>query len=155
MRKIIFLLCCFFFSLSAFAEGETITCEEPTGARVDYFKQNKANLENERFMPGRDRVTGLKPQLKINNETHEVSFIIGNTAELKTQPIKGNMRVLAFNESQVSFTGVVNGAPILGTFYPELDILIYSQQSTWPGGDFVGARAMLFYSKCIKAQAKS
>lgn len=50
--------------------------------------------------------------------------------------------------NQLSFSGLLNGAPILGTYYPELNVLIYSQQAAWPGPDSKGARAVIFYATC-------
>lgn len=133
---------------NSFAADKYIICEEPIGSRVDYFVSNTADLKNETFLMGRDRVTGLKPRIRLNDQDQNVFFVIGDAEELKSKEKSAEMRVFAYNEDQITFAGLVNGAPILATYYPGMKILIYSQQSTWPGPEFEGARAMLFYSKC-------
>ncbi len=136
------------FPLISFAEKKTVICESPQGTRVDYFTINNINLQNDTFIMGRDRVSGMKPKIVLDDNNKNVLFIIGDAIETKSQEKQGNMQVLAYNEDQISFTGMINGAPILATYYPKVSILIYSQQSIWPGPDYQGARAVIFYSKC-------
>ena len=129
------------------AAVKPIICSPPQGMRVDYFLNNKANLTNQTFIMGRDQVSGMSPQIILNGDK-TVSFVIGDASEIKSQPKAGNMQVLSYSEDQISFAGMVNNAPILATYYPKFGVLIYSQQSIWPGPDFQGARAVLFYSQC-------
>lgn len=138
-------------SISSFAADKTILCDEPQGTRIDYFSTNSINLKNETFIMGRDRISGLRPKLVLLSNNKDVSFTIGDAAEVKGQVKTGSMKVLAYDEDQISFTGVINGAPILATYYPKMQVLIYSQQSIWPGPNYQGARAVIFYAKC-KAQ---
>lgn len=138
---------CAFFPLITLAVDKTITCQPPLGTRVDYFSHNTLNLKSHEFLMGRDQVAGMQPQI-ILGDNRTVSFIIGDATELKSQPKAGNMQVLLYNEEQISFAGIINNAPILATYYPKLSILIYSQQSIWPGPNYQGARAVMFYSKC-------
>jgi hypothetical protein len=58
------------------------------------------------------------------------------------------MKIIDQNAEQISFTGTFSDAPILASYYPQMKILIYTQQSVWPGPDFQGARALMFYAKC-------
>lgn len=132
----------------AFSADKTILCGAPEGSRIDYFTFNSLNLQNETFLMGRDRVSGMRPRIILSANNRDVFFTIGDAAEVKGQPKTGKMQVLAYNDEQISFTGVVNGAPILATYYPKMNILIYSQQSIWPGPNYQGARAVIFYSKC-------
>lgn len=140
------------FPLFSFAAQTTIICDEPMGSRVDYFAFNSMNLENEKFIMGKDKVSGMKPIITLNSNNHDVGFVISDAADAKSvQPKKGEMKVLAYNDDQISFVGLVNGAPILATYYPKIQILIYSQQSIWPGPNYQGARAVIFYAKCSKS----
>lgn len=134
--------------LLVFSADKTFICGAPEGSRIDYFLINSINLQNQTFLMGKDRVSGMRPRIILSDNNRDVFFIIGDAAEIKSQPKTGKMQVLAYNDEQISFTGIVNGAPILATFYPKMNILIYSQQSTWPGPNYQGARAVIFYSKC-------
>lgn len=138
---------------SGIAANKTIVCDSPQGTRIDYFSVNNINLKNETFLMGRDRVSGMQPTIILDDNNKDVSFVIGDAAELKSASTKtGNMTVLAYNDDQISFTGLVNNAPILATYYPKINVLIYSQQSIWPGPNYEGARAVLFYAKCKTSQ---
>lgn len=137
-----------FFPLLCAAADVTVLCDPPQGTRIDYFSVNGANLQNESFLMARDKISGMRPKMVLHEASHEVDFIISDAAHVELAPMTGKMNVLAYNDEQVSFTGIVKGAPVLATYYPKLSILIYSQQSTWPGPDFQGARAAIFYAKC-------
>lgn len=149
-KKIYLSLILILFSHSALSLDKVILCDPPQGTRVDYFAFNNINLQNQTFLMSRDQVSGMRPKLIIGKNS--VTFIIGDASEVKTTSKGGNMQVLLYNGDQISFSGMVNGAPILGTFYPKMNILIYSQQSIWPGPSYKGARAVIFYSKCINSK---
>lgn len=147
VSKIIQLFCAV-LPLSCFSAEKTIICESPQGTRVDYFTANRVNLKNETFIMGRDGIRGMQPRIVFAENGVDVSFTLGDTETWKTTPKEANMKVVNSTEEQVSFAGLYNGAPILASYYPRLSILIYSQQSVWPGPDFAGARAAIFYSHC-------
>jgi hypothetical protein len=140
------------FPLVSFSADVTILCDVPQGTRIDYFSVNSANLQNETFLMGRDKISGMRPKIVLHERSHEVDFIISDAAHVESAPMTGSMKVLAYNEEQISFTGIVKSAPVLATYYPRQRILIYSQQSTWPGPNFQGARAAIFYAKCTVTQ---
>jgi hypothetical protein len=150
MMKSSILLCLslLLLPLSGFSADKTFLCEAPQGTRIDYFSHNNINLQNETFLMGRDRVSGMRPMIILSDNNKEVSFVIGDASQMNSTPKTGKMNVLVYDENQISFTGIVNGAPILATYYQKMGILIYSQQSIWPGPDYVGARAVIFYAKC-------
>lgn len=154
MNKIVSVLpaCLFLLTSLAYCAQKTIICEPPQGTRVDYFSFNNINLQNNTFLMGRDRVSGMRPEIVLHENTKEVFFTIGDAAEMKTQPTAANMNVMVYDADQISFAGLFKGAPILATYYPKTDILIYSQQSIWPGPNYQGARAVIFYSRCAKPQ---
>ena len=119
VKKIIFLyinILLALFPLVCFSENQSVTqapsnpsnnikpivCDPPQGMRVDYFVNNKANLQNEQFIMGRDQVSGMKPQIILNNNK-TVSFIIGDATEISSLPKSGNMQVLLYNDDQISF----------------------------------------------------
>ncbi len=154
-KMILFYMILGAFPLVSFSESKTITCETPQGTRVDYFTENNVNLKNQTFLMGRDQVSGMNPQIILNPENKTVSFIIGDAAEIKSQPKSGNMQVLLYSDDQISFAGLINNAPILASYYPKMNILIYSQQSIWPVVEIQGARAVIFYSRCAAAIAKT
>lgn len=140
--KFFFLLSPFWFTLITYAK--TITCAPPEGTRIDYFAYNSLNLENQKFFMGRDRVSTLQPKIILdNNNKNFVTFVLGTDPSLTN-----TMKVLQSDSEQISFAGLINGAPMLASYYLKLQILIYSQQSIWPGPNFQGARASIFYSKC-------
>lgn len=151
MKKIIHyaVSCLALLPLLSFSASQMIVCEPPQGTRVDYFLLNNMNLQNETFLMGKDRVSQMRPMIGLIDNKN-VSFIIGDTSQVKSPPKSGNMQVLQYNENQISFAGLISGAPILATYYPKLGILIYSQQSIWSGPSYQGARAVIFYSKCGK-----
>ena len=131
-------------TLDLYAADRTIVCNPPQGTRVDYFSMNKINLQNENFIMARDQVIGMQPKITIQDDKN-VSFSIDDVSAGQ----KGSaMQVLLMNPEQITFAGLINEAPILATYYPKLSILIYSQQSIWPGPDYQGARAVIFYAKC-------
>ena len=134
--------------LAAYPAAKTFVCHSPEGMRVDYFSSNNLNLENNKFILGKDHVSGMYPQIILQDDNQNVSFLIGDSTEIKSSPKQVNMKVLAYNSDQISFTGIVNDAPILATFYPKANVLIYSQQSTWANDNLQGARAILFYAIC-------
>ena len=148
MKKTYLIVFFVLFPLASFAEKKTVICDPPQGTRVDYFSFNNINLQNNTFLMGKDRVSGMRPQIHLYDDNKQVSFVIGD-AEASSQSKSGNMQVLLYNEDQISFAGVINHAPILATYYPKMAVLIYSQQSIWPGPDYQGARAVIFYSKCV------
>lgn len=153
MKKILIIIMIFLLHLPlASFSDETISCDPPQGTRVDYFSRNSINLQNDTFLMSRDKISGMNPRIVLMSNHQDVLFTIGDTSEMKSQPKHGNMKVLLYNENQISFTGMVNGAPILASYYPQLHILIYSQQSIWPGPNYQGLRAVMFYAKCTSSQ---
>lgn len=152
----VMLSLCLLATSALHAGSKTITCEEPQGARVDYFLKNPAKVKNETFMFGRDKIDGLKLIIVLDDNNKDVHFSFHNTAATTAVTTEennqdGKMSVIFANDDQVTFVGTVSGAPIMATYYPGFKILVYSQQSSWPGGNFLGARAMMFYSKCGEA----
>lgn len=133
---------------TSFAADKTINCDEPQGSRIDYFSENHANLKNEQFYMAKDRMSGLRPKIIIKND-NQVSFVIGDSVQKASQSKTGEMKVLVNNDKQLSFAGVVSDAPVLGTYYREQRVLVYSQQSVWDDENFEGVRAMMFYSRCV------
>jgi len=148
IKKLILTHLLFLLPAISFAAEMKILCDEPVGTRIDYFTQNTATLKNNEFLVGRDQVTGMQPQIIFNANNQDVSFVIGDATMLAAQQKTGNMKVILSTQEQISFTGMVNNAPVLATYYPAMKVLMYSQQSVWPGDSFTGARSILFYSKC-------
>lgn len=142
------LISYFIFPFYSYSADKTFICEAPQGTRIDYFSHNDINLQNETFLMGRDRVSGMRPQIVLNDNNKDVFFVIGDASQMKSQPKSGKMTVLVYDEKQISFTGIVSAAPILATYYQKMGVLIYSQQSFWPGPNYEGARAVIFYAKC-------
>lgn len=136
------------FPVAVLSAEKTIVCEPPQGSRIDYFTVNRINLKNETFLMGRDSVSGMRPRIVLAENGTDVSFILGDTETLKSAPKTANMKVVESTEDQISFVGKFNGAPIMASYYPKMAVLIYSQQSIWPGPDYLGARAAIFYSRC-------
>lgn len=149
MKKImVFVLMAWMCPLTVFALDQSISCDPPQGMRVDYFVENKINLDNQKFIVGRDQISGMKPRIILHENGKDVSLTLGDTTEAKTEPKPSHMQVIMERPDQISFTGMVSGAPVMATYYPKMNVLIYSQQSVWPGDDYQGARAVIFYSKC-------
>lgn len=143
MKRIILALA-LVVSIPLYAAPKIINCASPQGMRIDYFSQNAVNLKNNHFNMSRDRASGFKISLSIDTQT-----VFFNMQKLKDHTeMKATMPIILNTADQLSFAGVLNGAPILGTYYPEINVLIYSQQATWPGPDFKGARAVIFYAMC-------
>ena len=105
------------------------------------------NLENNKFLLAHDRITDTSINITLHDNKKDVTFYFESKNQ---QPIiePRNMKVLYQDLQQVSFAGMFNRAPFLATYYPLFDVLIYSQQSVWPQGNFSGVRGMLFYAKC-------
>lgn len=135
-------------SFAASASGRTVMCDAPMGPRLDYFTQNTANLQNNQFLVGNDQMSDVHVRVVLNDNNQDVSFAVGSMAQLQAIPEVNNMKVVDTTKDQVSFFGKVNDAPILATYYPAMSIIVYTQQSVWPGDSFSGARAMLFYARC-------
>lgn len=128
---------------------QTILCDAPQGTRIDYFSVNGVNLQNNTFLMGRDKMSGVRPKIIFSDNKKTATFIITDAEHVKSQQAKtGNMQIVLHNDEQISFAGMVSGAPIMATYYPKIAALIYSQQSIWPGPDYQGARAAIFYSRC-------
>jgi len=129
------------------AASQTIVCEAPQGTRVDYFSANRINLQNETFLMSKDRISSIKPTIELG-DNQEVHFSLGNGEQMTAGTKSGSLKVLKYDAKQISFAGLVNGSPIMATYYPATSTLVYSQQSIWPGPDYEGVRAILFFSKC-------
>lgn len=128
-----------------------ITCDAPWGSRVDYFENNKVNQANKTFLMARDKITGIHPKLILDDQEKSVYFELTDTTlfDKKSESVKSaNMNVIAYNDEQITFTGVLNNAPVMGTFYPKMNILIFSQQSIWKNEQLQGANAFLLQSQC-------
>lgn len=147
-QRILLLSLLSILPLSSYAGGRTIFCNEPMGPRLDYFTQNTANLQNNQFLVGRDQMNDVRIRIVLDDNNQDVSFVVGSDADLQKTSPTNNMKIVFATTDQVSFLGKVNEAPILATYYPSMNILIYTQQSVWPGDSFSGARAMLFYARC-------
>lgn len=125
--------------------NQTINCEAPQGTRVDYFSANNINLQNQTFLMSKDRISSAKPTIVLDDH-QQMSFALSE--QIKADTKAGTLRVIKYDDKQISAAGDVNGSPILITYYPITQTLVYSQQSVWPGPDYEGVRAVLFFAKC-------
>lgn len=151
-------ICLFLLTIQAHAQTITqtndithITCDAPWGSRVDFFSQAKEGVEPNTFLMARDKITGIHPVLILNNADKTVTFDLKDSTlyqDDKNVTKTANMKVIAYNENQITFAGVLNNAPIMGTYYPKMNILYFSQQSLWQTQELTGANAFLFQSKC-------
>lgn len=144
--RYLFILGIFLIAANATA-SQTILCEPPQGTRVDYFSVNRANLQNQTFHMSKDRISSVRPMIVLG-ENKEISFALGDSAQMKADTKSGVLSVLIYEAKQISFAGLLNHSPILATYYPGTHTLVYSQQSIWPGPEYEGVRAILFFSKC-------
>lgn len=139
------------------AKTTHITCEPPVGTRIDYFTKNNAGIENNKFQMSRDKVSGVNPHIVFNSALDTVEFSIrGSTLSAdsaSSDATVASMKVIAYSDNQVTFAGIVNNAPMMATYYSKLNILIFSEQNIWSGGDLEGARATVFYSRCTEEAA--
>jgi hypothetical protein len=149
MRNIfVILILVFSYSISANASIINIVCKNLKGSGVYYFTYSGNNkFENNKFLPHSDAFTGATLYINMNtlSKIYTLSFL--NPKSSGDTPSRSALVPLILNSLQYSFVGMLSGAPILVTFYPEQNILIYSLQTTWdPYAK--GAKATLMYSNC-------
>jgi len=133
--------------LTSFAADKKIICETPDGMRLDYFVFNRLDVENNKFLASRDRMSKANIAIIFHDKSKDVTFYIQTDKNSKPSEYK-NMKIIYQNLQQITFDGMFNRAPIMATYYPLYDILVYSQQSVWPGQNYKGARAVFFHAKC-------
>lgn len=145
MKIFAILMGLLFYCLTAYATKTNIVCEEAKGQGVYYFTSNNGKAKNNTFLPHEDS-TSATLVIKINPDNTSMLIFSDAQNENKSFFTTELIPILASPE-QVSLVGILNGAPILITFYPEQGIVIYSIQSNW-GSYANGARATLMYSHC-------
>lgn len=145
-RSLLFTL--LLLSNSCFPESK-IVCTPPEGLRVDYFNEpsNLSKYKNHVFLTDTDSFSGMHPTIIFEDNQKEVTFIIGNTSSAISKNMKGNMAIIYSSKDQISFAGVINEAPILASYYPDMHILVYSQQSDWMPTKR-GMRSGIYFSRC-------
>lgn len=125
-----------------------ISCDPPNGLRVDYYEQeNIFKNPSQIFIPNDDKISGMNPKVIFNNDGKTAIFTVGNSSVMPPETITSHMIIFYTTQEQISFVGIMNGAPVLASYYPPMKILVYSQQTNWT--PFTrGVRSALFYSKC-------
>jgi hypothetical protein len=114
---------------------------------VSTISQLRLKQPHNEFLTDTDKIRDMHPTIIFGDNKKEVTFIIGNTSTAIAKTMKANMTVIYETKEQISFSGVINEAPILVSYYPTMHILVYSQQSDWlPTAE--GMRSAIYFSKC-------
>lgn len=152
--KLVFSIVCGVMLHSvACAKTLTAVCEEPNGRQINYFSDKKlADIQEKRFIDDKTKIAGSRPTLTVDFDKQTAIFVIQDSNVSKETPDAGKMRStnltpLLIDADQMTFSGVVSGAPVMFTLYPKEQIGIYAQHSYWQHiAD--GVRASFFYMKC-------
>lgn len=140
-----------FLTTSAFANSKEmshIICSQITGSHTYYFTQNSAGKENERFFDAPDSITDTTFNILFNKNTNQGLITISKIHPDEFDVTHSTEITKVFSDNQqITFLGILNNAPIMLTFYPASNVLIYNMQSNW-GTIASGIRAQLFHAKC-------
>ena len=142
MKKhfILLMMSALLFPGMSFSADKSISCKSPQGMRVDYYLNNPLQIENEKFHVGRDQLKDATVEVVIKENKQDATLTInGESSEMK---------IMMYNVDQISFVGFFDGVPILATYYPLEDVIYFTQQSVWPGGEYIGTRTQVFFAKC-------
>jgi hypothetical protein len=130
----------------SYASVLTATCNNFEGIRIEYFLNNNIGLQNKQFIVQKDKLSGeLKLIWDIKKEsalfTSQDSVLAGGKVN-QTEVIS-----LLQDEKQITFVGVLYGAPILFTLYPEEKVAFYSWHTSQSiAGN--GIKSIDLYAKC-------
>ena len=77
------------------------------------------------------------------------TIVLPNSDKAGGKPHTMTAHLIARDTNQISFIGILNGAPTLVSIYPNEEIMIYSTHGSWPHAyALAGAMAKTFYAKC-------
>lgn len=125
-----------------------ISCNPPNGLRVDYYEQeNIFKNPSQIFIPNVDKISGMNPTIIFDDLGKTALFSVSSSALTSPKTITSDMVVFYSSKEQISFAGIMNGAPVLASYYPTMKVLVYSQQTDWTPATR-GVRSALYYSKC-------
>lgn len=144
IRKMLMLVILLQIPIASYSKTEII-CESPNGSRVDYWK-NSDKYPNNEFLTDDDKISGIHPTITIS-DNNDITFSTADSGNIN--PISSTMTLLLKDSEQMSFSGVMDGAPVLASYYPKLKILVYSQHSDWTPYN-TGMRSTTYYSRCVE-----
>ncbi len=130
-----------------------IKCNDPNGLRIDYYFANSVGLENNKFLPSADKISGAYPLVYFSK--NKALFILQGTQLLADSgSYTALLDYIIQDENQIAMIGILNKAPYLVSYFPKLDILYISTQKNMfsPG---YNANAEIFFSKCSKPISKA
>jgi len=147
------ILFCLIVCSASHAKTLTALCEEPNGRQIEYFSDKKlTDVAENRFIDKETKVSGGRPTLTVDFDKQTAILVVQDSNILKEASGAGKMRStnltpLLIDVDQMTFSGVVSGAPVMFTLYPKEQIGVYAQHSYWRHiAD--GVRASFFYMKC-------
>lgn len=118
----------------------TVKCEGPEGMRMDYRDND--------FQGNADSISQATPVIVWNGSTRKGKYFFHDA----TGALRSTELTMVFSDRDSStFTGVINRAPMLITFYPNDRIIYVSEHSTVSADNSVWPKATLFHSRCESA----
>jgi len=150
MKKYIYLcLISFLILVTKTVSASTITavCSYPKGQRVDYFTSNNAKEANFEFLENKDSITA---QITFiwDDSKEEAVIVLPDTASAGSQPNTSKLSLLYKANDQVTFAGLLKGAPVMFSLYPKDKVAVYTMHATWGPVIGEGIRATMFHAKC-------
>ena len=129
------------------AKTLTIYCPNLTGESIYYFSKERPNDPKDTFIKVLDSITGTSITLIWDMNKTQAQFLLPATPKAGRAPNSTTLHLMVFEKEQITFAGLMRGAPILFSFYPLQGVAVYTQHSNWyPFTE--GIRVQTFPLKC-------
>ena len=126
----------------------TITCKNIEGFRTSFFTK-ASKVKTNSFIFTEDSISEGELKLILNHEDKTAwlempnTKAMGNSYKTKLVPLHYDSDPL----EQLTFAGVLNGAPIMFTYFPEQNIAFYTMHTVY-SGVLEGAKAVQLHAEC-------
>ncbi len=157
MKKITFaawlLVFIAFLGTTVNAQTMMATCTDIKGPQTYYYPDSPWNREREtnKFDDHQDGISSryLVLRWEEGKNIAAVALVDRESKDISTSAVVHSLhRTQGGNSEQISFSGILNDAPVMISLYPREKILIYSQQSIWSPPVGEGIRAFMFHATC-------
>ena len=117
-----------------------ISCWNIKGKRIDFISENfNSSFELNKFIHDDDAYSGETLNITLLESSIHVDFAGRST----------NGNVVYDNSEQISMYSEFYGAPLLISFYKNINRVVFSLHSTWPGAPVAnGLRVQTMHGDC-------